>query len=55
MKQALRGLSELNKKEKPNIIAYIADQSTPRKNKEGQKWQSAKNLHIKMPHAPDIL
>jgi KDO2-lipid IV(A) lauroyltransferase len=32
MKQALRGLSELNKKEKPNIIAYIADQSTPRKN-----------------------
>lgn len=32
MKQALRGLYELNKKEKPNIIAYIADQSTPRKN-----------------------
>ena len=26
MKQALRGLVELNKKEKPNIIAYIADQ-----------------------------
>ena len=32
MKQALRGLIELNKKDKPNIIAYIADQNTPRRN-----------------------
>lgn len=32
MKQAFRGLIELNKKEKPNIIAYIADQNTTRKN-----------------------
>ena len=32
MKRALRGLIELNKEEKPNIIAYIADQSTTIKN-----------------------
>ena len=32
MKQALRGLIDLNKKEKPNIIAYIADQNTTIKN-----------------------
>ena len=32
MKQALRGIIELNKAPKPNIIAYIADQSTTIKN-----------------------
>lgn len=32
MKQALRGLVELNKESKPNIIAYIADQNTTIKN-----------------------
>ncbi len=32
MKQALRGLIDLNKKGKPNIIAYIADQNTTRRN-----------------------
>ena len=32
MKQALRGIIELNKADKPNIIAYIADQNTTMRN-----------------------
>lgn len=32
MKQSLRGLIELNKADRPNIIAYIADQNTVRRN-----------------------